>query len=253
MLQPIKTEKLYKKIMERISELINEEKLVPGDKLTSERELAAALSVSRASVRQAIAALSARGLLVMRQGDGNYVSDLRDEKAHIFELFGKFLAKTQVDPDDILESRILVECEAARLCANRATDAQLSRIREIHLLKIKTDDQNGGAGENFKLNRELHYAIAEGAQNHVLLMFMEVLWDVMNKNMWPLLKKESISKNEQKHSHDLQHEAVVNAVCARDEDASYKEMYNHLLSIRDGIDEVIENPVSSENVGIGSR
>lgn len=228
--------------MQRISDLIDEQKLEPGDKLPSERELASALSVSRASVRQAIAALSTKGLLVMRQGDGTYVSDPKDEKGPILELFGKFLARSQIDPDDILESRILVECEVARLCALRATDEQLEKIKNIHILKTKTD--NDGTGQYLHLNKDLHYAIAEGAQNQVLLMIIEVLWNIMGNNMWPLLKQESISKKKQKEKHASQHEAIVNALCARDAEGAYKAMYNHLLSIRDGIDEVIDKPLS---------
>ncbi len=241
MLEPIKTDKLYKIIMERISALIDEHKLEPGNKLPSERELASALSVSRASVRQAIAALSVKGLLVIRQGDGTYVSDLGDEKSHMLELLGNYLAKRQVVPDDILESRILVECEAARLCTNRATAEQLLKIKEIHLLKLEED--SGETGENTQLNQQLHYAIAEGAQNQVLLMFMEVLWNTMNNNMWPLLKRESIIKYEQKRSHDLQHEAIVNAICARDEDGAYEAMYKHLTSIRDDMIKVMESTI----------
>lgn len=239
MLEPIKTEKLYKVIMRCISKLIDEQKLMPGDKLPSERELALALSVSRASVRQAITALSAKGLLVMRQGDGTYVSDSGAEKGHILELFGEFLVKKQIDPDDILESRILVECEAARLCANRVTDEQCLKIRAIHELKIKSDPD--GTGENVQLNKDLHYAIVKGAQNQILLMFMEVLWHSMEDNMWPLLKKESLSKYEQKQSHDRQHEAIVNAICAHDGDGAYKAMYRHLTSIKVGIEKVMGN------------
>jgi len=228
--------------MDRISDLIDEQKLEPGDKLPSERELASALSVSRASVRQGIAALAAKGLLVMRHGDGTYISELKEEKSHVLELFGKFLVKTLVDPDDILDSRVLVECETSRLCACRATDEQLQKIREIHLLKIKTDPD--GTGENPKLNRKLHSAIAEGAQNQVLLMFMEVLWTIMDNNMWPLLKRESTKQFEQKQHHDSQHEAIVNAICARDGDRAYKAMYDHLTSVKIGIDEVIEKPAA---------
>jgi DNA-binding FadR family transcriptional regulator len=240
MLEPIKTDKLYKLIMERISKLIDEEKLAPGDKLPSERELALSLSVSRASVRQAIVALAAKGLLVMRQGDGTYISDPGEEKGHILEGFGRFLSKTQLDPEDILESRILVECEASRLCTIRATDEQISKIKAIHLSKIDADPDESGA--NTLLNRELHYAIAEGAQNQVLLMFMEVLWNTMEDNMWPLLKKESISKYERKKSHDQQHEAIVSAICARDGDKAYKAMYAHLSSKRIRIEKVMEKP-----------
>jgi DNA-binding GntR family transcriptional regulator len=80
-------------------------------------------------------------------------------------------------------------------------------------------------------------------------MIMEVLWNIMGNNMWPLLKQESISKEEQKKKHASQHEAIVNAICAHDAEGAYKAMYAHLLSIRDGIDEVMDKPLSISCTG----
>ncbi|MEJ2560121.1 MAG: GntR family transcriptional regulator, partial [Anaerolineae bacterium] len=56
-----------------MKELILNRKLGPGDRLPSERELALEFGVSRASIREAIKALTALGLLETRIGDGTYV------------------------------------------------------------------------------------------------------------------------------------------------------------------------------------
>ena len=234
MLEPIKTEKLYNIIMRRITDLINEENLGPGDRLPSERELATVLSVSRASVRQAIAALSAKGVVVMRQGDGTYVSN-PNGNGHILELFGQFLAGSQIKPDEILEVRMLVECEAARLCALRADDAQLAKIRDI-LERKRVEDERG---DNANLNQELHFAVAEGARNKALLRITEVIWDIMGSNMWPLLKRETTSLYQQRELHRLQHEEILNALYAHDETRAYNAMYNHLRSIKEDMDDVM--------------
>jgi GntR family transcriptional repressor for pyruvate dehydrogenase complex len=238
MLEPIKVEKLYNIIIRKITDLIDEEKLEPGDRLPSERDLAAALCVSRASVRQAIVALSAKGIIVMRQGDGNYVSDPKEGK-HTLELLGQYLAGSQVDPDEILEVRLLVECEAARLSAVRATDAQIEKIKEI-IRQKKLADQNSHVNINF--NKELHFAIAEGAQNKALLRIMEVVWDIMGSNMWPLLKQESVNKHHQKVTHWIQHEEIVNTIIEHNADLAYKAMYKHLINIKEGIDDIIRKP-----------
>jgi GntR family transcriptional repressor for pyruvate dehydrogenase complex len=242
MLEPIKAEKLYNIIIRKITDLIDEEKLGPGDRLPSERDLAAALCVSRASVRQAIVALSAKGIIVMRQGDGNYVSDPTEGK-HTLELLGQYLAGSQVDPDAILEVRLLVECEASRLSAIRATDTQIEKLKEI-IGRKKLADQNPDVSVNF--NKELHFAIAEGAQNKALLRIMEVVWDIMGSNMWPLLKQESVNKHQQKVIHWIQHGEIVNAIIEHNADLAYKAMYNHLFNVKEGIDDVISKP---ENMG----
>jgi GntR family transcriptional repressor for pyruvate dehydrogenase complex len=232
MLEPIKTEKLYNIIMRRIFDLIKEQKLEPGDRLPSERELAVALSVSRASIRQAIAALSAKGVVNMRQGDGTYVSNVNGDK-HTLELFGQFLVGSQIDPFEILEVRIMVECESARLCAIRADEAHLAFLR--NLLKRSSLGEEGVPPRS-TLNVEVHTAIAKGAQNKALLRIMNVLWEIMENNMWPLLKRETSNHVE---LHEKHHKEIIDAICDHDADRAYKAMYTHLNSIREDMDSVI--------------
>jgi GntR family transcriptional repressor for pyruvate dehydrogenase complex len=247
-LEPIRTEKLYNVIMRRITDLINEQKLEPGDRLPPERELAAALSVSRASVRQAITALSAKGILVMRQGDGNYVSNPQ-EKGSPLELFSRYLADSQIDPDEILEVRILVECEAVRFSALRASDAQIANMWDIIEQKKLADRQRNSVNINF--NKALHFAIAEGAQNKALLSIIEMIWDFMGSNLWPLLKQESASQPNQRNLHWIHHEEIVKAITNRDPELAGKAMYNHLITIKGGIDDLMRTPARLDHIRFG--
>ena len=240
MLEPIKTEKLYNVIMRRITDLIREQKLEFGDRLPPERELAVALSVSRASVRQAITALAAQGIITMRHGDGNYISNANGD-GHTLELFGHFLAGSQINPDEILEVRIMLECEAARLCALRADDKQLLLLQS---LLERNRIQNGKEDSLSNMNKDLHSAIASGANNSALLRIMDVVWDIMGSNMWPLLKTESNSRKKQIERHLDQHEQIVKAICARDEKTAYQEMYGHLVTIEKEMDNLVNKPLS---------
>ena len=56
-IKPIKTQKIYKQIVDQIGQLVAEGQLKPGDRLPSERELVERFQVSRASIREAISAL----------------------------------------------------------------------------------------------------------------------------------------------------------------------------------------------------
>ena len=62
MFKPVKTKKVYEEIVEQIKQLIVDGKLQPGDKISSERELAETLGVSRASIREAFSALEMMGV-----------------------------------------------------------------------------------------------------------------------------------------------------------------------------------------------
>jgi GntR family transcriptional repressor for pyruvate dehydrogenase complex len=221
--------------MRRITELIDEEKLEPGDKLPSERKLASALSVSRASVRQAIAALAAQGVVLIRQGDGTYV---RPRKDHSLELFGKFLAGFQINPDEILEMRLMVECEAARLCALRADDAHLGRLQNLLERRRFAEHREDSISI---MNRDIHSAIAEGAGNKALNVIMDVIWDIMDGNMWPLLKREGDNRQEQIELHLDQHEEIVGAIRGRDGGKAYEAMARHLQNIEQEMESIINN------------
>jgi GntR family transcriptional repressor for pyruvate dehydrogenase complex len=238
MLEPIKTEKLYNVIMRRITEFIKEQKLESGDKLPPERELAIALSVSRASVRQAITALAAQGIITMRHGDGNYIAQSGNGKG-LLELFGHFLAGVQINPDEILEVRLMLECEAARLCALRADDNHLALLRN---LLERNRIQSGQEDSLSNMNKDLHSAIASGAHNSALMRIMDAVWDIMGGNMWPLLKNESNNRKRQIELHLDQHEQIVEAICARDEKTAYQEMYNHLTTIEKEMDVIVTEP-----------
>ena len=64
----------YEQIAERLAADIRSGLLAPGERLPSERELARALEVSRASVREALAALQLRGVVETRAGAGTFVT-----------------------------------------------------------------------------------------------------------------------------------------------------------------------------------
>src|SRR4051795_12939798 len=64
----------YEQIAERLAQDIRSGLLAPGERLPSERELARALEVSRASVRGAIGALQVQGVVETRPGAGTFVA-----------------------------------------------------------------------------------------------------------------------------------------------------------------------------------
>jgi GntR family transcriptional regulator len=64
---------LYVKLQRLIENAVREGKLLPGDALPPERELAAMAEISRVTVRKAVQGLVNDGLLVQRHGSGTFV------------------------------------------------------------------------------------------------------------------------------------------------------------------------------------
>src|SRR5271163_2092171 len=128
LLRPLEAPKsLSSEVVDRLAEQIMSGKLPVGAKLPSEQEMMKGMGVSRTVVREAVAALRARGLVVTRQGAGAFVNADKSRQPY------------RIDPDglgsldgviEVLELRMAVEAEAAALTSERGTAVQIKAIRE---------------------------------------------------------------------------------------------------------------------------
>ena len=109
------------------------DRYVPGEKLPTQRRLAADFGVNMASVREAVKRLEQLGLVEVRHGDAMRVRDWRadgglDVVAHVLFRAGGLDLPTL---DALLEARRLMLREAARLAAERRADGSaLVRIAD---------------------------------------------------------------------------------------------------------------------------
>src|SRR5271169_2302646 len=133
--------RLYEQLAARLLDFIEVTGLGVGGRLPSERDLAQALQVSRASVRQATVALEVRGTLEVRHGDGIYLRSLPRDSGRLMEL----MTQRHRLPE-ILEAREALETQLAGLAAARRTETDLAAMDRA--LKIMTADIDAdGFGE----------------------------------------------------------------------------------------------------------
>src|SRR3982074_3272258 len=102
--------RLYEQLAARLLDYVEVTGLGVGDRLPSERDLAEALQVSRASVRQATVALEVRGTLEVRHGDGIYLRSLPNDQGRLMEL----MTQRHRLPE-ILEAREALETQLGAL------------------------------------------------------------------------------------------------------------------------------------------
>lgn len=110
-------------VVERLERLILEGTLKAGERLPSQRELAALLGVSRPSLREALTALETLGLVVVRPGLGVFVQD--PQRRQPVWRFGE-----RGSPADVYDARICLEGHAAQLVAGRLDAAGLRRLEQ---------------------------------------------------------------------------------------------------------------------------
>src|SRR6058998_1183388 len=109
--------RLYQHVARELVAAIVEGRYAIGDRLPAERELALEFDVSRPTVREAIIALEAQGLVEVRLGSGAYVRQSPGQPIG----FG-------ITAFEVVEARLLVESEAAALAAAQITDDELETL-----------------------------------------------------------------------------------------------------------------------------
>lgn len=91
----------------KIRTLIVQDALEPGDRLPSERELAETLSISRASVREALRALSFLGIVETKHGGGTFLCE--QDRHRYIEILSEFIVTKQTKASDIVDMLRLLE------------------------------------------------------------------------------------------------------------------------------------------------
>ncbi|HEY8987235.1 MAG TPA: GntR family transcriptional regulator, partial [Streptomyces sp.] len=149
----------YEVAAERILEFIAESRLVPGDRMPTEHDLALRLHTSRGIVRDAVKILSALGRVRTHKGRGLFVAD--DEGMLITSRWGGFFRP--VDLDHVLmlfEFRRVQETAAARLAATRATPAELRTV-EVAMQQCRHGYVQGATDIFNQADDDFHTAVAE--------------------------------------------------------------------------------------------
>ncbi|MDN3449081.1 GntR family transcriptional regulator [Planococcus sp. APC 3906] len=111
--------KRYLDIVKEIRDMIRQEKIRPGDRIPSERELAEKLQVGRSTLREALRSLELLGLIETRRGEGTFLSDHRNHK--LVEVLSTFILQDNQSRKDVWETRLMHEISAIQsICQNKA-------------------------------------------------------------------------------------------------------------------------------------
>ena len=220
--QRIKPKSVSQQVFEQLRELIYRAQLKPGEQLLPERELAAALGVSRPTLRQAIHKLVDRGLLDHRQGQGTFVRSLEDRLGD--NPLSAVIDDHEASLLELLEVRLALECNAAVLAARRATAEDIRAVSKA-CADMAERVQKGGRGSSDDL--AFHMAVAYASKNPVQINIMKNLYDMVHQAIQETLTQ--LYQNPQTLlSVVAQHQAVARAIEKGDEQAAFKAMHDHI-------------------------
>jgi len=214
-------EAVPQQIVSRLLDLIQQRHLGPGDRLPAERELAAAMGVSRSSLREALRALTVLGVTEMRHGAGTYVSSLEPDL--LVRHLSFVLSLSEHASDQLFEARKVVEPAMAALAAERIDDGTLDALDAC---VARARAAIGDADAFMETDIELHDAIRVAAGNAILGRFMESI------RALGVASRRRTGARRAVHERSVEdYRAIVAALRAHDAEAASAAMHRHLENV----------------------
>jgi len=220
-------------LVEELAALVRDDilsgRLGPGDQLPTEKELIETMNVSRTVVREAVAQLRAEGLVTTRQGLGAFVAT------------DALVRPLRFEPDSgsvesllkLTELRLAIELEGAALAALRATPGQLARIGTATAEFVAAAERDGSAAEE---DFQFHLAIAEATQNVHFPRMITFLGQYIIPRKAGVIE----APHDAQYIHKMcgEHQAIADAVQARDPEAARAAVRVHLGGSRDRLERI---------------
>ena len=218
----IRRNKVYEEVAKQIERLILQ-KLQPGDKLPSERELAEMLQVSRSSIRDAIRSLELMGLVEPRQGAGTIVRELSAES--LVNPFANALKRRQELVSELLDFRKMLEPPLAARAAAHASPDEVSEMEEI-LQRQEATLSHGEA--SIDEDAEFHYSVALASGNSVVLKVLDILMDLLRES-----RERSLQLKGRPQKSLAGHRRILAAIKRHDAEAAIDAMRRHIEDVEE--------------------
>ncbi|MBF0238238.1 MAG: FadR family transcriptional regulator [SAR324 cluster bacterium] len=179
-LPPEKKIKASQQVAEMLRNYILQGVVPPGEMLPPERTLATRFKVTRTTLREALKTLEQLKLIVIHQGQGITVRDFRnasmDLLTHLMREGDEINFKIV---ENIMETRVLLGGEVARLAALRAAPEDLT-----HLEKILQQLAQSNTPENYMLlDFEFFYLLGLCSKNMVYILLMNTIKSLYEKQV----------------------------------------------------------------------
>ncbi|MEY5030021.1 MAG: putative HTH-type transcriptional regulator YdfH [Pseudomonadota bacterium] len=195
---------LYEEVAELMRQKIFTRELEPGSWI-DELKLAEQLGISRTPMREALKVLAAEGLVTMKVRRGAYVTEVSDK-----------------DLRDVYHLLALLESDAAGVVAKDASDEQLQALQDLHQqLCAAADDRE----RFFELNEQFHVQLLSAADNRWRQQMVTDLRKVMKLN-----RHHSLFKTGRVQESLQEHQALMDALLARDSRLSAQRMQEHFAN-----------------------
>jgi len=212
---------LSDKVAEQLTEAIVSRKIQVGERLPSERDLGERFKVSRTVIREAVRSLAAKGLVRVTSGRGVEVTEFGSGGVSASM---RLLVRGHygLDYGKVNEVRTAVEVQVAGLAAERATTADIERLKQLcddHQRSLEIGDANAASEFDFQFHREL----TRSSGNELLLAMLDSIADVLRE-----VRNQSMTEPHVGEDGLRAHRRILKCVSARKVEAAREAMIDHL-------------------------
>lgn len=212
------------KIIKQIRSLITSGLLKSGDRLPSERNLAEKLGTGRAHVRDAIRKLEFYGILKTLPQSGTVVAGIG--LTALTGLISDVLKLEDSDFNSLVETRVILEINAAKYAAKRRTDQDIIELEKaMNAHKKKLENKEPAIEEDLMF----HLKIAEAGKNSVLKSLMLIITpDIVHNYV-----KYKVCDDQTEFKTYQEHQKILEFIIKKDADAAGEMMQRHLKDVVD--------------------
>lgn len=219
-LSPLERPTLSAHVARHILDLVNRDKLRPGDRVPSEVQIGRDLQISRGSVREAYRTLAALGILEIESGRRPRLRPI-DPKV-LAQVFDYALNTSQVTVAHVIETRRAIELQTAQLAARYATEAQRATLRD---LVVQMRSAGSDHARRVASDTAIHTVIAEASGNPLNTLLLNAL-------RTPMEASSRIHFDDTRQESEVvrvidAHDAVVERICAGDSVGAVSAMSYH--------------------------
>lgn len=210
---------LVEQVAEGLMQLIEANKLEPGDSLLSTTSLVSHFGVSRPVVREALKLLEAKGVIEVANGKKPTIKPISTEPLLVF--FDRIVKIEHEALKEFMEVRQGLEIQSARLAAERRKPEHVEQLKQI----VQAMRQNLDDFEAFvELDVSVHLLIAEASHNTMLLRLIKSIRETLRTTVWEGYRRRTKAQIE--YTQQL-HETIVAGIEEGDPEKAGEAMANH--------------------------
>lgn len=241
-LKPLSRATLPQEMVAAIADLILKRVWRPGDRIPSEKELAARFGVGRSTIREAVKSLVILGVIEARPGDGSFIREATSELLSGAFQWGSLL--TDQNLGDLVDMRVLIEVECAGLAAvkNPTVAATL-----MQLLDRMREEQHRPQ-QFMMLDNQFHAAIARATGNALYLSISNTIQSLVS--VW---YAQTFGMEPTKTATIDEHFAIAAAIEAKDKQAARHAMRQHIVLAAKRLQKVMSMPGRRDPQGARRR